>query len=198
MSPWECLNNSITPNILVMGRAAFMRVPVSEANDLKFLLCRCDETSNASSLGNNEIKPMKQLGLNSALKNRTTNDPRQANLIKQRTAADVGMVHGFIWTKTSRAQVLIFNLDSLTPKKKVAPLLIFKLNFNRPPRCCYQRIVLAESPNPNDRARRPAGFNIASYHSRSCTYYHHCLENRTTIICGVAKQTHSKFLLCDF
>ena len=27
------------PNILVMGRAAFMRVPVSEANDLNYLLC---------------------------------------------------------------------------------------------------------------------------------------------------------------
>ena len=29
---------SISPNILVMGRAAFMRVPVSEANDLNYLL----------------------------------------------------------------------------------------------------------------------------------------------------------------
>ena len=27
-------------NILVMGRAAFMRVPVSEANDLNYLLCQ--------------------------------------------------------------------------------------------------------------------------------------------------------------
>jgi hypothetical protein len=42
-------------NILVMGRAAFMRVPVSEANDLNFLLCRCDEAGDASRLGNNEI-----------------------------------------------------------------------------------------------------------------------------------------------
>jgi len=48
-------------NILVMGRAAFMRVPVSEANDLNFLLCRCGETGYVSRLGNNEIKPMKRL-----------------------------------------------------------------------------------------------------------------------------------------
>ena len=27
----------VKPNILVMGRAAFMRVPVSEANDLNYL-----------------------------------------------------------------------------------------------------------------------------------------------------------------
>jgi len=48
-------------NILVMGRAAFMRVPVSEANDLNFLLCGSGNISNASRLGNNEIEPMKQL-----------------------------------------------------------------------------------------------------------------------------------------
>ena len=29
----------IMPNILVMGRAAFMRVPVSEASDINYLLC---------------------------------------------------------------------------------------------------------------------------------------------------------------
>ena len=29
----------ITYNILVMGRACFLRVPVSEANDLNYLLC---------------------------------------------------------------------------------------------------------------------------------------------------------------
>jgi len=43
------------------GARGFMRVPVSEANDLNFLLCRCDETGDASRLGNNEIKPMKRL-----------------------------------------------------------------------------------------------------------------------------------------
>ena len=33
------MNSNIEhPNILVMGRAAFMRVPVSEANDLNYLL----------------------------------------------------------------------------------------------------------------------------------------------------------------
>ena len=47
-----------------------MRVPVSEANDLNFLLCRCDRTSNASSLGNNEIELMNQISLNSVTKNR--------------------------------------------------------------------------------------------------------------------------------
>jgi hypothetical protein len=48
-------------NILVMGRACFLRVPESEANDLNFLLCRCIETGYASRLGNNEIEPMKQM-----------------------------------------------------------------------------------------------------------------------------------------
>jgi hypothetical protein len=63
-----------------------MRVPVSEANDLNFLLCRCNETSYASRLGNNEIKPMQQIGLNSAMKNRAPNDPFKPNLMEQRRA----------------------------------------------------------------------------------------------------------------
>ena len=34
------MNSNIEhPNILVMGRACFLRVPVSEANDLNYLLC---------------------------------------------------------------------------------------------------------------------------------------------------------------
>jgi hypothetical protein len=45
-------------NILVMGRACFLRVPVSEASDLNFLLCRCDEADDASRLGNSEISLM--------------------------------------------------------------------------------------------------------------------------------------------
>ena len=63
------------------------------------MLCRCDEASDASLLGNNEIKPMKQIGLNSVMKNRTLIYPNLTNLIKQRTAADAGMVLGFIWNK---------------------------------------------------------------------------------------------------
>jgi hypothetical protein len=82
-----------------MGRAAFMRVPVSEANDLNYLLCRCDETSYASRLGNNETKPPKQIGLNSVTKNRTLKYPNPPNLIEQRTAANVSMVHCFHWNK---------------------------------------------------------------------------------------------------
>jgi hypothetical protein len=82
-----------------MGRAAFMRVPVSEANDLNFLLCRCDEASDASRWGNNEIQLPKLIGLNNAMKNRTLQYPNQTNLIEQRTAADAGMVHGFTWNK---------------------------------------------------------------------------------------------------
>ncbi len=82
-----------------MGRACFLRVPVSEANDLNFLLCRCDNTGYASRLGNNEIKLLKQIGLNSVTKNRTLKYPNLTNLIKQRAAADVGMVHGFTWNK---------------------------------------------------------------------------------------------------
>jgi hypothetical protein len=69
-----------------MGRACFLRVPVSEANDLNFLLCRCHETSYASRLGNNEIQPMKQIGLNSAMKNRAPNCPIKPNLLEQRRA----------------------------------------------------------------------------------------------------------------
>jgi len=82
-----------------MGRACFLRVPVSEANDLNFLLCRCDETGYASRLGNNEIQLPKLIGLNSVTKNRALIYPYQPNLIKQRTAADVGMVNGFTWNK---------------------------------------------------------------------------------------------------
>jgi hypothetical protein len=65
----------------------------------KLLLCRCDEAGDASRLGNNEIKPMKQIGLNSVTKNRTLIYQSQPNLITQRIAADVGMVHGPNWNK---------------------------------------------------------------------------------------------------
>jgi hypothetical protein len=73
-------------NTLVMGRACFLRVPESEANDLNFLLCRCIETGYASRLGNNEIEPMKQIGLNSVMKNRAPNNPIKPNLMEQRRA----------------------------------------------------------------------------------------------------------------
>jgi len=59
----------------------------------------CDETSEASRLGNNELKPLKQIGLNSVTKNRTLQYSNLTNRIKQRTAADMGMVLGFIWNK---------------------------------------------------------------------------------------------------
>ena len=65
----------------------------------KLLLCRCDETSNASRLGNNEIWLLKRIAMNSVTKNRTLIRANQPSLIKQRTAADVGMVLGFIWNK---------------------------------------------------------------------------------------------------
>jgi len=65
----------------------------------KLLLCRCDVASDASCLGNNEIKLMKQIGLNSVTKNRTLIYQNQTNLTKQRTAANVGVVLGFIWNK---------------------------------------------------------------------------------------------------
>ena len=80
-------------NILVMGRACFLRVPVSEANDLNFLLCSSVNISDASRLGNNESKPMQRIELNSVTKNRTPNNPIKPNLLEQRTAADAGMVH---------------------------------------------------------------------------------------------------------
>jgi hypothetical protein len=69
-----------------MGRAAFMRVPVSEANDLNFLLCRCIETGYASRLSNNEIQPTKQIELNNVMKNRAPNNPIALNLLEQRRA----------------------------------------------------------------------------------------------------------------
>ena len=65
----------------------------------KLLLCRCDEASDASRLGNNEIQSPKRIGLNRVTKNRTLKYPNRTNLIKQRTAADVGMVFGFTWNK---------------------------------------------------------------------------------------------------
>jgi len=86
-----------------MGRAAFMRVPVSEANDLNFLLCRCIETGYVSRLSNNEIEPPKRIGLNSGTKNRTLQYLNQPNLIQQRTAGDAGMVLGLIWNKEEQA-----------------------------------------------------------------------------------------------
>ena len=82
-----------------MGRACFLRVPVSEANDLNYLLCRCIETCYASRLSNNEIQLMKRISLNSVTKNRALQYRSQPNLIKQRTAADVDMVIGFTWNK---------------------------------------------------------------------------------------------------
>jgi hypothetical protein len=66
--------------------------------------------------------------------------------------------------------VLIFNLDSLIPKKKTAPLLPFKPDSKKPPKCWGRRLVLYDSPDQNDSARRPAGFNIACYLNRSCHY----------------------------
>jgi len=42
---------------------------------------------------------MKQIGLNSVTKNRMLKYPNLTNPIKQRTAADVDMVLGFIWNK---------------------------------------------------------------------------------------------------
>ena len=63
-----------------------MRVPVSEANDLNLLLCRCNETGYASRLGNNEIQPTKQIELNGAMKNRMPNNPIKPNLMEQRRA----------------------------------------------------------------------------------------------------------------
>ena len=65
----------------------------------KLLLCRCGEAGDTSRLGNNEIKPMKQTGLSCVTKNSTLIYPSQPNLIKQRTAANVGMVLGFLWNK---------------------------------------------------------------------------------------------------
>ena len=71
----------------------------------------CNEAGYDSRLGNNEIKPLKQTGLSSVTKNRTLIYPSQADLIKQRTAADVGMVSDLFGTKKSWALVQMFNLD---------------------------------------------------------------------------------------
>jgi hypothetical protein len=40
----------VLPNILAMGRAAFMRVPVSEANDISHLLEACCRRIQLASL----------------------------------------------------------------------------------------------------------------------------------------------------
>jgi hypothetical protein len=42
---------------------------------------------------------MNQIDLNNVTKNRTLQLPNPPNPIKQRTAADVGMVLGFTWNK---------------------------------------------------------------------------------------------------
>ena len=59
----------------------------------------CNDAGYDSRLGNNEIEPLRQIDQNSVTKNRTLQYPNLTNLIKQRTAADVGMVLGFIWNK---------------------------------------------------------------------------------------------------
>jgi hypothetical protein len=87
-------------------------------------------------LGQQRNTAGKTIGRNSVTKNRTLQFLNQPNPIKQRTAADVGMVSDLFGTKKSRALMLMLNLNSLTPQKKIAPLLVFKLNFNCPPRCC--------------------------------------------------------------
>jgi hypothetical protein len=46
---------------------------------------------------------MKRIGLNSVTKNRTLIYQNQTNLIKQRTAADVGMVLRFTWNKEEQS-----------------------------------------------------------------------------------------------
>jgi hypothetical protein len=38
--------------------------------------------------------------------------------------------------------------------------MVFKLDFNWAPKCRGQRLGLHVSPDQNDGARRPAGFNI--------------------------------------
>ena len=86
----------------------------------KLLLCRCIETGYASRLGNNEIKPMKRTGLNSVTKNRTLIYPSHANLITQRTAADAGVVLGFIWNKEEQGADADVKPGLLTPQKKSA------------------------------------------------------------------------------
>jgi hypothetical protein len=133
-------------------------------------------------LGQQRNRADETIGLNSVTKNRTLIYQSQTNLIKKRTTADAGMVLGFIWNKEEQGAGADMQPVLLTSQKKTAPLLVFKLNSNCPPRCCGQRIGSADSPNPNDRARRPAGFNIACYRSRSCTYSLNCLENRTTSV----------------
>ena len=92
----------VTPNVCLTGwlQPVLNKERLLIASPVfKLLLCRCDETSYASRLGNNEIKPTTRIGLNSVTKNRTLKYPNQLNLIKQRTAADVGMVLGFTWNK---------------------------------------------------------------------------------------------------
>ena len=81
----------------------------------KLLLCRCDEAGDASRLGNNEMRPMKSTGLNSATKNRTLIRPNLINLIKQRTAADASMVHGFIWNKEENSAIATVQTELQLP-----------------------------------------------------------------------------------
>ena len=50
-------------------------------------------------LGQQRNKADETIGLNSVTKNRTLKYPNLTNLIKQRTAADAGMVHGVTWNK---------------------------------------------------------------------------------------------------
>ena len=73
--------------------------------------------------------------MNNVTKNGTLIYQNLTNPIKQRTAAGAGMVLGFIWNKEEQGADADVSPGLLTPQKKTAPVLPFKLNFNRPPRC---------------------------------------------------------------
>jgi hypothetical protein len=94
--------------------------PLIASPVFKLLLCRCDDTSDASRLGNNEPKPLKKFGLNSVTKNRALIRPDQPNLIKQRTAADMDMVHERHWNKEEQGADADVQPGLLTPQKKTA------------------------------------------------------------------------------
>ncbi|GAB3215093.1 hypothetical protein GCM10027295_07350 [Pseudaeromonas pectinilytica] len=81
------------------GLVHIVRSGGERSERLKLFVVSCNEAGYDSRLGNNEIPSLKQIGLNSVTKNRTPKDPNLTNRIKQRTAADVGMVLGFMWSK---------------------------------------------------------------------------------------------------
>ncbi len=89
------------------------------------------------------------------------------------------MVHGFIWNKEEQGADADVESKLANTREENSAIVGIQTELQSVTKM-LMTTKLVYSPNPNDRARRPAGFNIACYRNRSCTYSLNCLANRTT------------------